>query len=243
MRLNRVFVNCPLVMEQGIILPDEPAHHVSRVLRMREGQQLQIFNGTGGCYLAQITSINKNSVQVLPTAFLQQERETELQITLAQGISRGRHMDYTVQKAVELGVTRIVPLVTEYSNVRLDEDRSRKRLLHWQKIIINACEQCGRNRLPEILEPSGYSDWILRESHVLKLVLSPQANECLSDFSPQGSDLLILSGPEGGLSEAEIIEATRNDYMAVQLGPRILRTETAAIAVISACQTLWGDMA
>jgi 16S rRNA (uracil1498-N3)-methyltransferase len=166
-----------------------------------------------------------------------------LNLWLAQGISRGEKMDYTIQKAVELGVTKIIPLITERCNVRLDEERSQKRLQHWEKIIISATEQCGRNQIPEILPPQSLTHWLKNRVADYFFVLSPTATQKLSEMSiPKTARIALLIGPEGGLSDQEIDYLTQQQFIPISLGPRILRTETAAIAAITAFQCYFGDL-
>ena len=152
-------------------------------------------------------------------------------------------MDFTLQKAVELGVTRVVPVMTEYGNVRINQQRLQKKIEHWNKIIIGACEQCGRNKIPELEAPLTFDEWLSKDSNVIKIVLHPESGLRLSKLSKPEGGITILSGPEGGFSEREIKKACEADYQIVNIGPRILRTETAALVAISACQMLWGDFA
>lgn len=242
MREPRIYVEQALRRGQTLTLPQNASHHISRVLRMRAGQRLYVFNGCGGSYLAQIVALSKRQVDVLLLEFKDEQRESTLHITLAQGVSRAQHMDYTLQKAVELGVSKIVPVITEFGNVQFDQQREQKKLLHWQLIIISACEQSGRNRLPEILAPVPLSRWLEIDSNSVKVLLQPGAAQRLTGLQLVNSSLSLLSGPEGGFSRAEEEQAVACGYVAVELGPRVLRTETAAVAAISACQTLWGDM-
>jgi len=242
MRINRIYLDMPLQSGQRIELPRAAAHHVSRVLRMRAGQTVQIFNGSGGSYLAEISAIAGRQVELTALSFDARDHESRLHITLVQAVSRQRHMDYTIQKAVELGVTRIVPVLTGYGNVDLSGDRIDKRMQHWQGIVISACEQCGRNLVPELAAPLPLTDWLNREETGLKLALLPDADRFLPDQDPRSGSVCLLSGPEGGLSEGEATLVLQSGYSAVNLGPRILRTETAAVAAISVCQALWGDL-
>jgi len=239
----RVYIDAPLTCRRELQLPEAQSHHLGRVLRLRPGAVIYLFNGTGGSFRTEISAVHKQLVTVLPDEFIPDRTFSTLPINLAQGISRGRHMDYTIQKAVELGVARIIPLVTEHGNVHLEAERQDHKLSHWRKIIIGACEQCGRNLLPELWEPVAYADWIATPSAALRLLLDPGTDRTLGSITPVPGEVTILSGPEGGFSESEIAIANAQGCLAVRLGPRILRTETAAIAAISACQTLWGDMA
>lgn len=232
----------PLHVDAICLLPDDAAHHIAHVLRMKTGQQIVLFNGHGGQYDAEILRINKRTVEVQVIAHLDEERESHLDITLAQGISRGQHMDYTLQKAVELGVKQIVPVFSEHSSVRLNRDRQEKRYQHWRRIIISACEQCGRNRLPVLTHPKTLADWLDDDNNDLKIILHPVTTSRLSQLDKPRHSLTLLAGPEGGFADNEIILAQQKGYQPVVLGPRILRTETAALVAISACQALWGDM-
>lgn len=242
MHITRIFVDSPLICNESVELPESASHHISKVLRMRPEQELHVFNGRGGYYSALITAIGKRSVTIVPLEFLEEARESNLKITLAQGISRGQHMDYAVQKAVELGVTRIVPLVTEYSNVHIDQDRIENKLTHWRSIIIHACEQCGRTRVPDLISPRPFTDWVAEAGHGIKIILAPSAGKTLKEITATEPDVTLLTGPEGGFSEDEIARAVAAGYQLITLGPRVLRTETAAVAALSAIQVLWGDL-
>jgi 16S rRNA (uracil1498-N3)-methyltransferase len=229
--------------EKEIILPKIIAHQVNHVLRMRKGQSIIVFNGHGGQYLGEIHTLEKKLVSVILFEYQDIDLEPSLHITLEQGVSRGQHMDYTIQKAVELGVSTIHPVYTEFGNVKLNADRQEKRVQHWQKIIISACEQCGRNKLPEIKAPAKLSEHITGHANgPARFILSPYAKQVLQDCVTQTSPVSLLCGPEGGFSDSEVIDAEQSGYMPVKLGPRIMRTETASIAGIVAIQTLWGDM-
>ncbi len=242
MREPRIFIEHELQCGQNLHLPKEAVRHISQVLRMRKGQQLWLFNGLGGSYLAELISVGKREAEVKLLEFNDRQRDSSLHITLAQGISRSQHMDYTLQKAVELGVAKIVPVFTEFGNVQLDERRRLKKIQHWQLIIISACEQCGRNSLPQLLEPISLAQWLEEDKNKLKLFLHPEADNRISNQDAKDASLSLLSGPEGGFSSSEVEQAVNSGYLPVDLGPRVLRTETAAAAAISACQVLWGDM-
>ncbi len=242
MREPRIYVDLTLEPDLRLSLPLSATHHISNVLRKQIGQRISLFNGLGGSYLAEIVSIGKRHVEVRLLAFREEQRESRLHVTLAQGVSRSQHMDYTLQKAVELGVNRIVPLISEFGNVHIEDQGAEKKLHHWKKIVISACEQCGRNFVPELLSPIPKAQWLEADSNKVKLLLHPDANRGLSSIEMFGESLSILSGAEGGFSEIEVESALASDYMAIELGPRVLRTETAAIAAISICQSRWGDM-
>jgi 16S rRNA (uracil1498-N3)-methyltransferase len=242
MRTNRVFVEEALTTDAHREIDGPAANHIARVLRLEAGDAITAFDGRGGEYEARIDAIRKDRVFLSVGAHRAIERESPLPITLAQGISRGERMDLVVQKATELGVRRIVPLLTERSVVRLDAKQSEAKRRHWRAIVVAACEQCGRNTLPEVALPQrleallGASDAALQ-----RLVLSPLGERRLSELSCDGP-LLILIGPEGGLSDAELTVARNAGFRAIRLGPRILRTETAALAALAAMQHQWGDL-
>ena len=242
MRKTRVFIDSVLKTGESLTLDGDTAHYLGRVLKVRQGNPVTVFNGRGGSYQAEITAIDRRTITLSLLQFDVENNESPLRVTLAQGISRGQHMDYTVQKAVELGVTRIVPLFSEYSNVRLEEERARKRYDHWHKIITSACEQSGRNLVPQLDEAQPLSDWVQQDGASLKLIMHPEANDSLAGLLEGITDLTILCGPEGGLSPVEINIALAQGYRKVSMGPRIMRTETAAIAAIAICQAMQGDM-
>ncbi|CAB1276829.1 16S rRNA (uracil(1498)-N(3))-methyltransferase [Candidatus Nitrosacidococcus tergens] len=234
----------PLSLETGmtVALDERAAAHI-RVLRLKLGFSLYLFDGKGSEYKATLIKINKKQAQIYLSDRIDRKTESSLTITLAQGISRGDHMDFALQKAVELGVNRIIPLITEYSN--FSQDRAEKRLAHWQGIITSACEQCGRNYLPTLENPQLFTD-LLKATYYneeLKILLDPSANCTLKNLSlPIINKLItVLIGPEGGLSATEIRQAQKSGFIGVQLGPRILRTETATAAILANLQLLWGD--
>lgn len=242
MRSHRIYLDAQIECGQPLQLPEPQSHHLGKVLRMQPGQLVHLFNGRGGCYRAEIVSMQKRAVTVLPREFIADTAATLIRINLAQGVSRGRHMDYTIQKAVELGVNRIIPLITEFSNVRLSAERSESRLSHWRGVIIGACEQSGRNIIPELTAPLAFTDWLTNMSNTPSILLHPDAAGSLSAITPRPAEITIVSGPEGGFSEREVAAAKRSGCLAIRLGPRVLRTETAAVAALTAVQTLWGDM-
>lgn len=246
MRLSRLFIDMPLAVGQEVVLPKESAHYhyLLNVLRRSKGTQVSLFNGQGGEYVASLIGAAKKNARLQVTEYRDIERESALQLTLVQAISRSDRMDYSVQKAVELGVQRIVPVISERS-VPLDNKKISKREQHWRKIIISACEQCGRNRLPLLYNVRLLDAWLAEQTESLCMVLSPTGKNGLEDILPRsqgGGDLIILSGAEGGLSEAEIEQAMLAGYLDICLGSRILRTETAAVTMLAVCQALWGDL-
>ena len=242
MRINRIFVDAPLAPAASLELPPEQTHHLARVLRARVGQKVNLFNGTGGYFVAEITAIQKRSLSVQLLEHVPDPAAGSKSIHLAQCISRGSHMDYTIQKATELGVAGITPLFSENGNVRLSGQALEKKRMHWRQVMISACEQCGRNRLPDLAAPVAFADWIVSGGPGTRLLLHPAATMSLAALKPDPASVTIISGPEGGLSEAETDLAQQQGCVAVNLGPRVLRTETAALAAVSIAQALWGDM-
>jgi 16S rRNA (uracil1498-N3)-methyltransferase len=242
MRIPRIYLEQALAENTNCLLSDDAAHHVSRVLRMKAGQSISLFNSRGGYFDAIITRIDKRNVEVATGDHHPDECESPLAITLVQGISRGERMDYTLQKAVELGVQHIIPVLCEYTNVKLDDEKKQKRHEHWRKIIINACEQCGRNRIPSLALTQELDGWLDIDTNELKLILHPGTSVQLCQLENKHSKVALLAGPEGGFSDIEVAHAMKHGYQPITLGPRILRTETAALAAITACQVLWGDL-
>lgn len=222
--------------------PADQAHHVAHVLRLGQGDALTVFDGRGLEYPAVIERIAKSTVTVRVSDPAEVSRESPLAVSLAQGISSGERMDYTVQKAVELGVRSIQPLSVERSVVRLSAERAAKRTAHWQAVAVAACEQSGRNHVPQVLPVMSFTSWIATvASDALKLTLSPEAASNLRELSRPEGEVVLLVGPEGGLSPREIEVARAAAFMPLRLGPRVLRTETAALAALAAMQVMWGD--
>ena len=241
MRIPRIHIIETLVAGETVMLDKNASNHVCRVLRMHSGDRITLFNGNGGEYPAAIAAIDKKSVAVITATHRDQERESELQIHLGIAISRGERMDWIVQKTTELGVTALTPLLTERTEVKLRGERAEKKTRHWQKIAVSACEQCGRNRLPAIGPLQSLDSWVDRVQAQLKLVLHPAADPGAGPAVAPAS-IALLVGPEGGLSAAEMAAAEQTGFDALQLGPRVLRTETAPLAAIAVLQARWGDM-
>lgn len=241
MRIPRIFHSERLMPNSRVALDDSAARHVARVLRLGEGAPLILFDGKGGEYPAAIASVTKRSVEVETGQRVDIDVESPLKVTLAQGISKGERMDYTIQKAVELGISRIVPLTTERSVVNLKGERQEKKMAHWQGVIISACEQCGRNTVPELLPMQSLENWISREENGCRLLLDHRANESISSLTAS-AEMTLLIGPEGGLSETERDRAYAGGYKGLRLGPRVLRTETAALTALAALQSRFGDL-
>jgi len=236
----RFFIDRPLASGAEVELPDRVVRHVT-VLRLRIGDQLTLFNGSGGEHQCALSRVTKNSVRARVIAWHDLERESGIQITLAQGLSGSDRMDYAMQKATELGVCAILPLATERSMVRLSEERAERRLAHWRNVVAAACEQCGRNRLPEVRPVATFGEFLSAAgTGAQRLLLTPAGAVRLRELTP-ADRIIVLIGPEGGLSEDEQGRALKAGFTAVRFGPRVLRTETAPLAAISALQAMWGD--
>lgn len=237
----RFFAPIPLKTGQEIVLPEDVSHHLVRVLRSEAGTRFVLFNGEGGHFDAELLTTGKKSATARLSAFYPDNRESPLYTHLGQVMSKGDRMDYAIQKATELGVSEITPLTSERCELRLrGEDRADKKLEHWRRIAISACEQCGRNILPRINEPKSLQDWADTVQADLKLVLAPAVSGSLPDAAVSSAALLI--GPEGGLSPAEITHCQQQGFQPWQLGPRILRTETAPVAALALLQHQFGDL-
>lgn len=243
--LSRIYFPGEIPVHGRCALGSGQAHHVARVLRLTTGDRLTLFDGQGNEYEAVIVRVTNAAVTIDIGDRRTVDRESPLAVTLAQGISSGERMDYTVQKAVELGVAVIQPLETSRSVVRLDSARARKRCAHWQSIAIAACEQCGRNRVPTIAPVTTLRDWLGQgaagATPGLRVMLTPRAQVALGELPAPPHGVSLIAGPEGGLTAEEEQDAERCGFVAARLGPRVLRTETAALAALAAMQTLWGD--
>ncbi len=242
MRVPRVYQAGSLAVGLNIILDDDPAAHIGRVLRMTSGDNISLFNGDGNDYLAEITQANKKNVQVKILSVQLNSSESPLELHLGQVISRGDRMDFTIQKSVELGVTAITPLFSERCGVKLTGDRLAKKQQQWQKIVISACEQSGRSVVPEVRPAMTLEQWCNEESAALKLNLHPRASYGINGLNLKEKKVRLLIGPEGGLSQEEILMTEQYQFTDILLGPRVLRTETAALTVISALQLKFGDL-
>lgn len=244
MRVTRVFVREASAGADGVLaLPRDAADHVSKVLRLKVGATIVVFDGSGGERSAEIVGVERKDVRVRLGELRCVERESFLEIVLLQSLARGEKMDWVVQKATELGITRIIPVTSDRSVVQLDADRAAKRVEHWRAVAIGACEQSGRNRVPEITEPMNVRAACESQAGVdLRVQLHPEATERISDVSTTPRSVALLIGPEGGLDAAEAAEALSLGFAPLRFGPRVLRTETAAIAGITALQCRWGDL-
>jgi 16S rRNA (uracil1498-N3)-methyltransferase len=240
MRISRLFTNTNLKTGNTIELDDDNAHYARSVLRLKNDAQIILFNGQGGEFQGKILQVSRKSVRVELEEFIERSVESNLKITLGLGISRGDRMDFSVQKAVELGVTSITPLITQRCVVQFKEEKKSQRWLHWQKIIQHAAEQSGRTVLPDFAAVSNLNSWVSEQSG-LKVFLDPYAEKNLAQLTPENNSVTLLTGPEGGFSEQEREMAKAAGFIPVRLGARILRTETASLAALSAVQMLWGD--
>ena len=243
MRIPRIYLPKPLICGNDVALDASALRHVVQVLRLKPGHPLILFNGEGGEYMAEMTSVEKRRAIAHVSGFRDVSRESTLFTHVGLGISKGERMDFALQKAVELGVSEITPLFTEHCVVHLDESRALKKREHWQAVIINASEQSGRNQLPTLNSPQPFSHWINNIEMTTKLILDPAASSSLSTVHLDTPAVTMAVGPEGGFSQAEVKQSINCGFMGVTLGPRVLRTESAAITSLAAVQTLWGDLA
>jgi 16S rRNA (uracil1498-N3)-methyltransferase len=231
-----------LALGAVITLPERAAIHASRALRLKEGDGVTLFNGDGNDYISELVLVRKDVVTAKVKSVKKVERESPIEVTLAQAISSGDRMDFTIQKAVEMGVTAIQPIASQRSVVKLSGERAEKRREHWQNIVISACEQSGRALVPEVAAPLTLANWLgTAPAFTTRITLSPTATQSLQDLKKPKGAICLLIGPEGGLTANEIDLAASQNFTPVRLGNRILRTETAALAALSAMQTLWGD--
>ena len=242
MRIPRIYHSGHITLDEEFPLDDDAAHHVANVLRLKANHPVVLLNGDGNEYSAQLISVSRKQVIVEADAALALNKESPLPIHLGQGVSKGDRMDVVLQKSVELGVTEITPLLTERCAVKLDEKRWQKKHMQWQKIIIGACEQCGRNTIPVLHPPTPLASWMAISTDAARLVLAPGAEKPLARQPYQTKGFRLLIGPEGGLSEQEIHQANETGFTSVSLGPRVLRTETAALASLSILQAQHGDI-
>ena len=240
MRISRLYTNAALQSGNTIELDDDNAHYARSVLRLKNDAPIILFNGTSGEFVGKILEVSRKSVRVELEKHVERSVESNLKIQLGLGISRGDRMDFSVQKAVELGVTSITPLITERCVVQFKDEKKSQRWQHWQKIIQHAAEQSGRTVLPDFADVSVLNSWVTKQNG-LKVFLDPYAEKNLAQLSPENNSVTLLTGPEGGFSSAERDIAKAAGFIPVRLGARILRTETASLAALSAVQMLWGD--
>lgn len=248
MRVPRIYLPLPLSAGSSVSLTKEHFHYLATVLRLPAGSPVLLFNGDGSEYTATLAALDRKGGELRVNARLQPQRESALNLCLALGISRGERMTYAIQKAVELGVTRIQPLITEFCEVRAAGERAEKRQQHWSGIVHSACEQSGRTRVPEVSAAQRLTAWLptLQTAPIpqgdLRLALDPKGVVRFHQLPNDASELTLLVGPEGGLSEEDLAAADHAGFTRVRLGPRVLRTETAAVAALVAAQLRWGDL-
>nr|WP_246505322.1 16S rRNA (uracil(1498)-N(3))-methyltransferase [Coralloluteibacterium stylophorae] len=240
--MTRSHIAAPLAVGARLTLPEDASVHLLRVLRLQVGDACVLFNGDGHDYAARITGAQKKAAEVEIEGATPVATEAPLRIVLAQALARGDKMDLILQKATELGVAAIVPLVTERTEVRLGGERADRRMAHWQAVIASACEQCGRSRLPELYEPTALADFAATRPAGLRLILDPQAGTGLGDLPAAPDRVTVVIGPEGGLSERDLATLAAADFRGLRFGPRILRTETAGLAVLAALLARFGDL-
>ena len=238
--IPRLYCRFPLADAVQVALAPDAAHHAAKVLRLRRGDEAVLFDGSGGEYAASIHHVGRDGVLVDVGRHRAEDRESPLRICLAQGLATGDKMDTILQKAVELGVTAFQPLLTQKSVVKLTDERAERRALHWQQVVIAACEQCGRNCLPEVRPVEQFDAWVVVQTGA-RMLLMPGAPQRLADTPKALDEITLLTGPESGFSSTETQLALTSGFTPVRLGPRVLRTETAGLAALAAIQTLWGD--
>lgn len=242
MKQHRFFQDIHFQVGALITLTEQVTSHVARVLRMKEGDEICLFNGRNQECIARLIEVKKRLVNVELIQVKEITRESPFQIILVQALSKGDRFDLVVQKAVELGVTKLIPIITERNSVRLDENKRQKKLSLWQNIIESASEQCGRNQLMQLSDIISFDEYIKNKEDFEHFVLDPYSQKSLNQKEKPSNGAVFLIGPEGGFSDTEIKQLTQIGVQAVCFGPRILRTETAAIAVCSIAQILWGDL-
>jgi len=251
MSKTRIYQNSDFCLNKIVKLSDDAFAHIIRVLRLTEGELITLFNGQNTYqYTAKLVDIKKKQASIEIIEKNKIANESPLNIHLGQGISRGDRMDFTLQKSVELGVNKITPLFTERCGVKLSAERLEKKREQWQKIVISACEQSGRCIVPEVAQPIPLQNWLEQESEALKLNLHPKAEHSIMtlpiastiDGDNKDQRVRLLIGPEGGLSDEEINQANKANFKDILLGPRVLRTETAALTAITALQCRFGDL-
>lgn len=245
MRIPRIYQPVPLEVGSTLTLNAQATAHIVRVLRLKQDDKITVFNGEGGEFAGVISHVGKRETKVTLLEFREIEIESPLKIDLLQGVSRGERMDYTLQKAVELGINEIFPVLTKHTAVHLNDERKIKRQQHWQGVVNSACEQCGRNQVPQVHPVKSLFDCVSQipaSSENLCIVLNHRSAQALSSIRRnKPNQIFLIAGPEGGFAEEEIEELHRKGFVSVILGPRVLRTETAALAAISVIQSLWGD--
>jgi len=243
MRVPRVYLDADIQSGQLLSLPGRQSNYLCKVLRMQSGRELWLFNGRGGAWLCRIDEADAKRAVVSVGELYQENHESPLQLELVIALSKGDRFEFVLQKATELGVTRIQPMLTEHTEVKLNAERLNKKHQHWMGILISACEQSGRNRVPELLPVKSFGELLAQPSDMAGILLDPQAKQGLSALNKRPeSGLRLYIGPEGGFSEAETDQAKKSGVQGIRLGPRVLRTETAPLAIISILQSNFGDL-
>ena len=239
---TRLYTDQILNCSEALQLENKTSHHLIKVLRAKIGSQLTLFNGDGFDYSATLNDIKSKNIAILSIANKKAiDNESPLNITLLQGISRGDRMETTIQKSVELGINQIIPITCTRSNYTIKTERAHKKIEHWKQVIISACEQSGRSKIPQLKDIMTFSDAIKLYDDNLKLILSTDATQSLKSLTSTNKNICVCIGPEGGLTQEEVTQSINNSYQDIKFGPRILRTETAGPAVLSALQALRGD--
>lgn len=241
-RMPRIYVDIELLSGSDCLLPTAAAHHIRDVLRLERDAELVLFNGGGGEFEAQLRAVSRGEVRAVVGAWRAGIAESPLSVTLAQSISRGERMDYTIQKAVELGVRHIAPITSSRTVVRLDNTREEKRLEHWRGIVRHAAEQSGRTVIPSVAPVLSLAAWLAQSAALRAYMLDPFASGSLAGQNAPTAEVAIVAGPEGGFSADEREQMARAGVLPVRLGPRILRTETAALCALTILQMRWGDL-
>ena len=242
MRVPRVYIEEKIYSGEITSLSSDKAHHILHVLRLRVGDQVKLFDNSGLQFNTHIVETEKRAVHVKVEEQEECLGESPLDITLCLAVSKGQHMDFSIQKAVELGVKNITPIISEYSNVKLVGDRETNKLTHWKKIIVGATEQSGRGLLTKIESPVAFDETIESHDEVTKILLYPGAEKSMSDIEIKERKLILMVGSEGGFSDFEFQKAMDNNFVPVNVGPRILRAETAVVCGVSLAQQIWGDL-
>lgn len=242
MRIPRIYHPEPIIVEHNLPLTQEACKHLLTVLRLKDGHPIILFNGDGNEYSATLQIESKRHATALIEAQLSISVESPLPIHLGQGISKGERMDFVLQKSVELGVSEITPLITERCPIKLNAERWDKKQQHWHKVITSACEQCGRNVIPTLHKAMSLHEWLAQSTNQLRITLHPQAEKRMQDIKPDQHGFRLLIGPEGGLSDNEIYQSSESGFATALLGPRVLRTETAALTAITVLQSHFGDL-
>lgn len=242
MKIRRVYLSQQFSVSEVLQLEGDQAHYLARVLRLRAGHKVELFNGDGNNYSAEILSTSKKILTLKITHCSAGIPVSKIRINLVQALTRGERLDYSLQKATELGVNTIQLLLTERVELHLVEKRLQRRMQHWQKVIISACEQCGRNDLPTLNEPLLLTDYLTKKPEGERLVLDPQAQQGVSGIALSSGSVDLLIGPEGGFTAAELLQFASENVQAMRLGPRTLRAETAGPAAIAVIQQYYGDL-